>query len=425
METINTFGIQFIVRRNKVRNGMLPVYARITVNSRRVEISLKQFILPENWNDSKGIARGNSPEIRQLNQYLTQVHSKFTECYRQIQLKSKTITAEAVKNLFLGDDVKAFTLKKLIDYHNETMRGILAWGTLKNYFTTQKYIEKYLRERLKTSDINLTDLSYRFITDFEHYLRAYQPVDHHKPMANNGVMKHLERLRKMITMAVKMEWLEKDPFERFQLKFHKTSREFLTSEELSSIESKKLSIERLSFVRDLFVFSCYTGLAYIDAISLKAENIAIGIDGEYWITTFRQKTTQPVRIPLLPKALDIVDKYKTHPKALYKGTVFPVISNQKLNSYLKELADLCSITKPLTFHIARHTFATTVTLTNGVPIETVSKLLGHTDIKTTQIYAKIVEKKVSNDMMQLRQALNQQYSTNDTIFGGKTRKCKF
>ena len=180
-------------------------------------------------------------------------------------------------------------------------------------------------------------------------------------MANNGVMKHLERFRKMVTMAVKMEWIDRDPFEKYQLKFHRVEREFLSAEELIRIENKEFKIVRLQWVRDLFVFSCYTGLAYIDTMNLTPGNITLGIDGEYWISTCRQKTDQPVRVPILPRAWEIIEKYHTHPRSLQKGTIFPNISNQKLNSYLKEIADLCGIEKNLTFHLARHTFATTIT----------------------------------------------------------------
>jgi site-specific recombinase XerD len=226
-------------------------------------------------------------------------------------------------------------------------------------------------------------------------------------MGNNGVMKHLERLRKMVNMAVRLEWLDKNPFAAYKLHFTTVERGFLTQEELSTIEKKDYKIERLQQVKDMFVFSCYTGLAYIDASKLNPGNIQMGIDGLKWIFTKREKTSSPVRVPLLLPAQKIINKYEKHPKAISNGTVFPVISNQKLNSYLKEIADLCGITKNLTFHIARHTFATTVTLTNGVPIESVSKMLGHADLKTTQIYAKVVEQKISNDMSKLEEILTQ------------------
>ena len=183
-------------------------------------------------------------------------------------------------------------------------------------------------------------------------------------------------------------------------------RGYLTREELSFIEDKVFAISRLEWVRDLFVFSCYTGLAYTDLMQLRPSNLIIGIDGKYWIKTLRQKTDIPVNVPLLPKAMELLKKYQQHPKAVVKGTLFPVISNQKLNSYLKEIADLVGINKDLTFHLARHTFATTVTLSNGVPIETVSKMLGHTKITTTQIYAKVIEKKVGEDMQLLENKLS-------------------
>lgn len=405
MRTTNTFGVQFITRTNKAKDGLLPIYARVTVDGRRVEISLKRWIKPGDWNSSKGMAKGSREEIKSLNHYLDEVRARIMECYQEMQVQKRLITADAIKSMFLGTDQKDFTLCKLVDYHNQTMRDTLAWGTMKNYFTTQKYIHRFLKERFGTTDMFLSELSYKFITDFEFYLRNYKPKDHQKPLGNNGVMKHLERFRKMVTMAVKMEWESRDPFDKYQLKFHRVDRDFLNDEELEAVENKDFKIVRLQWVRDLFVFSCYTGLAYIDAMNLTPSNITIGIDGEYWLSTCRQKTDQPVRVPILPKAWEIIEKYKTHPRAVQRGSIFPMISNQKLNSYLKEIADLCGIEKNLTFHLARQTFATTVTLCNGVPLETVSKMLGHSKITTTQVYAKVVEKKVSEDMQNLREKL--------------------
>ena len=181
------------------------------------------------------------------------------------------------------------------------------------------------------------------------------------------------------------------------------------------LKRPNLKLERLEFTKDIFIFSCYTGLAYIDVIQLTPEEIHLGTDGNHWIISSRQKTGSPLRIPILPKAWVIMDRYKNYPRSKYNGTIFPVISNQKLNSYLKEVADLCNITKNLTFHLARHTFATTVTLSNGVPIETVSKMLGHTSIKTTQIYARIVDAKISEDMGNLRSRLEEQSDQASTV----------
>jgi site-specific recombinase XerD len=211
----------------------------------------------------------------------------------------------------------------------------------------------------------------------------------------------------MIKLAIRYEWLEKDPFISFQQKFQRVERGYLSEEELKRIEEKDFSIPRLQYIKDLFIFGCYTGLAYIDVMQLSPDNIQIGIDKQYWLFTNREKTDNPVRIPILPVAMDIINKYRNDQKALIQNRLFPNISNQKLNSYLKEIADLTEISKNLTFHLARHTFATTVTLTNGVPIESVSKMLGHSKISTTQIYAKVIEKKLGEDMKKLKEKLNE------------------
>ena len=220
-------------------------------------------------------------------------------------------------------------------------------------------------------------------------------------MGHNTAMKHIKRLKRMVTLAYRMEWIDRDPFANFKIKIEKKEREFLTKEELEGIEGFNSSLERLNLVKDIFIFSCYTGISYSDIINLKGSDITVGIDGKYWIMADRVKTGTPFKIPLLPKALALVEKYSAHSKVLHNGSLLPKLSNQKLNSYLKEIADLCGIAKNLTFHMARHTFATTVTLSNGVPIETVSKLLGHTKLATTQIYARVVERKVSEDMNKL------------------------
>jgi site-specific recombinase XerD len=420
MKKVNTFGIQFVIRKHRIKEGTAPIYARITVNTSRCEISVKRRILVSSWNNGKGVATGKSPDITVLNAYLEQVRSQLAGHYQDLISERKKVTAEAIKNRFIGFDESEKTLMELIDFHNIRMDSNLKWGTQKNYFTTKKYVEIFLKRKFKKSDIYLSDLNYKFISDFEYFLRKYKPEDHHRPMGNNTVMKHIERLRKMINMAVRMEWIEKDPFSLFKAKFIKKEREFLSADELKTIEQRRFGIERLQQVKDIFVFSCYTGLAYIDVMRLTPNNIRKGIDGMNWIYTQREKTSTPVRVPILKKAQEIIDCYRNHPRSKVKGTLFPNFSNQKLNSYLKEIADLCGIKKNLTFHIARHTFATTVTLSNGVPIESVSKMLGHTDLRTTQIYAKVVEKKISDDMTLLQKKLN----TVNQNSKGKLRKIR-
>jgi len=404
--TNNTFGVAFHLKKQKTTQaGKSPIYARITVNGKRIEISVKRSIEDNNWNATKGMAKGSREEIVKLNKYLDQFKAGIIDSYQQLLLQKKFITAELLKEKVTGGDQAEFTLCKLMEYHNSDQGQLLEPGTMKNYYTTQKIIKEFIKERFKTSDKYLSELSYKFITDFEYYLRNRTPEKGQKALNNNGLMKHIERFCKMINLAVRLEWIDRNPFHAYQLKFDKVEREYLTKDELARIEAKKFNIVRLQVVQDLFVFSCYTGLVYIDVFNLTPANLITKSENNIWIATNRQKTNEPVRVPLLPKALAIIEKYKGHPQALAEGKVLPTLSNQKLNSYLKEIADMCDITKPLAFHIARHTFATTVTLTNGVPIETVSKLLGHSKLTTTQIYAKVVESKLADDMAKLSEKL--------------------
>jgi site-specific recombinase XerD len=409
MRSSNTFGIQFVIRLPKQqKSDQATVFARISVNGRRCEISLKKKVNPQNWDEAKGKARGTKDETRKLNEHIERVRTLIADGYHELVQQKKVITVDAVKSLFLGTDDNEITLIKLGEYHNTEMKDKLADGTMKNYYTTQKYIAKFLKEKYHRNDISLSELNYKFILDFETFLSKHQPKDHQKPLHNNGIMKHIERLCKMVNMSVTMDWLAKDPFAKYKQHFDKVERFYLTKEELSAIENKKFTIERLQVVKDLFLFSCYTGLAYIDTMNLNAGNIVKGIDGNDWLITSRQKTDTDVRVPLLPQAEELIKKYQDHPKAVNYGTLFPVISNQKTNAYLKEIADLCNINKAITFHIARHTFATTVTLSNGVPIESVSKMLGHTTIRSTQVYAKVVEQKLSEDMQNLKKRMANQ-----------------
>jgi site-specific recombinase XerD len=415
MKTTSTFSILFWADLARAKENQVALYARITVNGKRATLSLKRKVPLSDWDARKGRVRGTNQNARILNNYLEEVNTHLFVSYQDLKNERKLVTSEAIKSRYLGEDQQNQSIKDIVRYHTEDMEGKLKWGTQKNYFTTQKYISKFLLKTYKTTDIYLRELDYNFIIKFEKYLRAHTPVDHQKPMGNNTVMKHIERLRKLINLAVKLGWIDRDPFVNFKAQFIKTERGFLSLEELKRVEEKHLSIERLALVRDLFVFSCYTSLSYIDVIKLTEDNINIGIDGELWIHYRREKTSKGIRIPLLPKALEIIEQYKTNIKTLHHKSLFPNISNQKLNAYLKEVADVCEIKKNLTFHIARHTFATTVTLSNGIPIETVSKLLGHSRISTTQIYAKVIERKVSDDMKKLReQFLNEKKEVNSS-----------
>ena len=398
METINTFSLIFFTRKSRTNAKRLSIYARITVGGKRSEISLKRTISVRNWDNSKGRARGTTQNSRILNKYLDYVYGRLLDCHKQLLEEFKVVSPRSIKARYLGEDDQRKTLLELIAYHNTNMVSVLKHGTMKNYYTTEKYLNKFLNQKLNVSDIYLKQLNYRFICDFEQFLRNYNPKTKRKTLTNNGVMKHLERFKKMINLAVKLEWIIKNPFGQFQLKFDKYDRQYLSERELELMEYTYFKSERLERVKDIFIFSCYTGLSFIDVKELTMHQIVLGMDHKYWIHTKREKTNETVKIPLLPKALKIVEKYKGIAQLTSSAALLPLCSNQKTNSYLKEIAKACGIHKNITFHVARHTFATTIMLSNGVPIETVSKLLGHTKLSTTQIYARVLEHKISEDI---------------------------
>lgn len=405
MKSQKTLGIQFVTRPTKSNSSLLQLFLRLTVNGRRVEFSLKRPIPKKLWNPVKGSAKGSSEESSQLNESLDRIRAFVSSKYHELLVKGIPFTAEDLKAAVLGIEEEAYSLRELIEYHQEVMSDTLKPGTLKNYETSKKYLLTYLEKSLKKKDISFQMIDYKFIMGFESFLRRHKPIDHQRPLQHNGILKHMERFKKILNLAVKMDLLEKNPFDKYQFKYKRFDRDYLEDEELERLEEKVFSNQRLNLVRDLFVFSCYTGLAYIDVSTLSRQSL-VKSQGEYWINTERTKTNTPIKIPVLPKAMELINKYKDHPRAVSNDLLLPVLSNQKLNSYLKEIADLCEIDKNLSFHVARHTFATTVTLKNGVPMETVSKLLGHNKISTTQIYARVVEVKVKEDMGKLKERLS-------------------
>jgi len=409
MKSTNTFGVHFSLRLNRPVNGKFPVYVRITVNKSRCVLALKSLVKEEDWNIGKGSPKPKNEELKQLSSYLEEVRSKLVVQFQRLQLDNTTVTAEAVKNAYLGINDKPagekMTLCKLVDMHNDMMKTVLEKGTLKNYFSTAIYIKKFLSHRYQVQDMNLEDLNYAFITGFEFYIRN-NPIKAGDPCTNNGTMKHLERLKKMVTWAATNEWVSKDPFAAYKLKFKYHEMEFLQEDELARIETRDLENPTLQKVRDLFVFSCYTGLAYVDLMDLKPQNILTGVDGMKWIKTCRKKTSIPINVPLLTPALALLNKFQTDEGAAKRETVFPWVSNQEMNRSLKLIAEICEIKRYLTFHLARHTFATTVTLQNGVPIETISKLLSHAKLSTTMVYTHILQSKVGMDMSVLQNKLS-------------------
>ena len=397
-----SFGLFFHLKKNRdFIEGGLPVYMRITVDGIFTEISTKRKCDSNNWNVTSGRMSGKSDTARTFNAYLDTLQQKVFEVKRKLIETDKELTAENIKNLLLGKDTrKKYMVLEVFKYHNDQMAALVnqeyAAGTLDRYETSYRHTESFLKWKYKLNDIEIDKLNYEFITEYEFWLKSIRKCGH------NTTMKYLSNFKKIVLRCLKNGWLQKDPFLGFNMAKREVERTALTEHELDKLSNMRFSIERLEIVKNIFLFSCYSGLAYADVQKLKRSEIRIGIDGEKWIFTKRQKTHVSSRIPLLPPALEIINRFEQHPQCKNQDRVLPVLSNQKMNSYLKEIADACGINKNLTYHIARHTFATTVTLSNGVPIETVSKMLGHRNIKTTQHYAKILDKKISDDMKSLR-----------------------
>lgn len=392
--------VVFVTRKLNLENGNIKIYARVTVDGKRAEFSLNRELPVSLWDEKRKRGKGFSKYVISLNKYMDQVFTGLHEAHRQLLQEEVDITSAGIKARYLGEDDRGKSLLDLISYHNTSMISVLRKGTMKNYYSTERCIKEFLKEKMGVEDIPLKKLNYGFIVDFEQYIRKYKPATR-MGCTNNGAMKHMERLKKMSRLAVKLEWLEKDPFINYKLRFEKTERQFLTERELQLIEETTFKVPSTQHVKDLFIFACYTGLSFIDVSELKIDHLVKGMDGNDWLYTKRTKTDEPLKIPLLPKAIEIIDKYKSNASLLENGRLLPIYSNQMINRTLRDIANACGIRKKVTFHVARHTFATAITLSNGVPIETVSKLLGHTKLSTTQIYARVVEKKVGEDMQNL------------------------
>lgn len=414
MQTI--FSLLFYLKKPKhYTTGPTTIYVRITINGKRAEFSTGRECNPERWNSSAGRSMGSKADAKALNSYLDTIQAKLYDSHRQLLESGTLITAEILKNKYSGKSEKPISLVKIFQDHNNKVAALVgnefAKGTLDRYKTSLKHTVDFLKWKYKVSDIDIRSINYAFITEYEFYLRSVRNC------ANNSAVKYIKNFGKIIRICIANEWLEKNPFANYTSKVKEVEKEFLTERELYSIATKQFFTERLSLVRDLFLFCCFTGLAYIDAKRFDQSNLVMGIDGERWIHIHRKKTKTLSKIPLLPEAQIILTKYKNHPQCISKGKLLPILSNQKMNAYLKEIADLCEITKNLTFHTARHTFAT-FALSNNVPIESVSKMLGHTNISITQHYAKIIDKKLSDDMKLLREKLTPQFSiTSNTKTG--------
>ena len=394
--------ILFYAKRAKTTtDGLVPIYIRVTVDGERIELSTKRYAHPDKWSVEGSCMKGYSGEAKSINSFLYSLKAKVYDYQQQLIREDEPVNAENMRNKILGIDKRSHMLIGIFQQHNDEIKALIgkdyAAATHVRYETSLKHTADFLKWKYKVSDLDIRKIDHEFITSYEFYLKSVCNC------CQNTTSKYIKNFGKIIRICLANGWLQKNPFINYKSKMVEVERAFLSMEEIETMFNKEFATDRLNLVKDIFLFSCFTGLAYADVKKLSRQNIAIGVDGDRWIYINRTKTDTRSNIPILPIASFLLEKYEDHPQVVNQEKLLPILSNQKMNCYLKEIADACGINKELTFHIARHTFATTVTLSNGVPIESVSKMLGHKNLKTTQHYAKILDLKVSNDMQILKE----------------------
>ena len=389
----STFKVLFFLKRDKQKkDGSVPVYCRITIDGKESRFGMKKNIDPKLWNVKEGKATGKSTESSEINALLEKTKAGIHKIYRDIQERENAVSAEKVKNIFLGIDSKQYMLLKAFDEHVEEKFNLIGKRIVKStyhrYYYLRIRLSEFLTEKYHLSDIPLREINYQFIRDFEMYLLTV------RGNKQSTIAQYLINLKKIVELAYKNEWIFRNPFINYKIEDEKSERGYLTQREVEILMNWKLD-KKLERTRDVFIFCCFTGLSYIDVFKLTKEQINLSIDGQQWIMGKREKTDMDYFIPMMEIPKKILEKYKT--QIFKNGKLLPVKTSIMVNRHLKEISEICGINKHLTFHLSRHTFAT-LTMSKGVSLESVSKMLGHKNIQTTQIYAKMTTEKVGRDM---------------------------
>ena len=390
--------MSFFVKRTRVaKNGEVPVKLKVTVNKEKIEVSINQKINPDLWSSVTEKSTGKDRKSLEINSRLDSIRFRLMEIYREMEINGEEITAEKIVNKYKGVETESkITLLAIFQEHNERCHKLegkdMSRSTIMRYETACRHTQEFIQFQYKKEDVDIEEVNYQFVKDYEFFLKTQRDCNH------NSTMKYLKNFKKIVRIALANEWLKKDPFMNFKMTYEEVEREFLEYHELAKIMQKEFEIERLANVRDILVFCCFTGLAFSDVKTLSQEHLVTDNEGALWIRKQRIKTNNMCNIPLLDIPQRILEKYENHPVCQKKGVLLPVLSNQKMNTYLREIADVCGIKKTITTHTARHTFATVTCLANGVTIENVAKMLGHSDTKMTLQYAKVLDKSILRDM---------------------------
>ena len=403
----DSFRVLFFLKKTRLlKNGEASVCMRITVNGTRVENNIRKSIDPALWSQAKETARGKSRRACDLNTYIEEARIRLYQIFCELEQQNRPITAHLLQELFFRQEKpeEVRTLLGTMQEHNDQCRALVgtdyALITVRRYESCRRYLAELVRQRYGKEDLPLTEVNGELVRAFAFYLKT------EKGCQQNTVIRYMKCLKKITNLARANDWMAKDAF--LGIRFHEKEvvREFLTMDELQTIYRKEFPLERLTLVRDIFIFAGFTGLAFIDVQQLAPEHIVRDNNGNLWIRKPRQKTKNMCNIPLLDIPQEILRKYADHPTCRKKGVLLPVPCNQKMNSYLKEIADICMIHKNLTTHTARHSYATSVCLANGVSLENVAKMLGHSNIKMTQHYARVLDSSILRDMMQVERAIS-------------------
>lgn len=395
----SSFNVLFFIKRTKpLKDGSFPIYVRVTVDLKRVEFASKINVKGDLWDSLHSCAKGATKEAKMINVQLDNIKSDLICHKNEIEKYDEMLTADLIFDRYTGKSNGRKTLLSVFKEHNERCEGLMnkdfAPGTVERYKTCYKHVEDFMKCKYNKADVYFSEINSVFIDDFEYYLKTTRNC------CNNTTIKYIKNFKKIIKIALQNNWMKTDPFINRRYHLDEVDLDYLNQKELNVLIDKKFEIDRLEQVKDIYLFSCFTGLAYIDSKQLTYENIQEE-NGNLWIFKKRQKTKNLCTIPILPPALAIMAKYKDNPRCATNNLVLPVLSNQKMNAYLKEIADLCGIKKKLSTHTARHTFATTVALANNLPFETTSKLIGHSDLKMTQRYARVNRTVIENGMSKL------------------------
>lgn len=400
----SSFGLVFFLKIPRNESKIRSVYFRITVDGIPKEASTKRKWDSKRWDQKTERAVGSKEDAKSLNFFLDSLVLKINEIKTEMMYGGKPISAQKLMDHVLGNTAPRVKVLEEFQKHNDEMHALIgkgyAKGTLDRFTITKNHLTAFVKFKLGSTDLEFADLDLEFVKDFEFYLRTVRNC------SNNTTLKYIANFKKIVIRAIDREIILKDPFKNFKSRKTKIAKKPISTQELYELERHYFSTDRLNVVRDVFVFQCYTGLAYIDAYQLKRTDIRKGIDGNTWIMSERQKTGSPTNVPLLPQALKIIEKYKEHPLCLQRGTVLPVSSNQKMNEYLKEIAILCGFPFTLNTHMARRTFGSTITLNNNVPIHVVKEMLGHASVKQTEAYAITEQATIGREMSLLNKKLN-------------------